>query len=822
VHEIARHSAREGGDVVAIDGKDHRGRGTTHDVTTQRIGPYEVLELVGRGGMATVYRCRGADGREVAVKVIRREYAEAPQYVERFKRECVAVAGLRHPNLTGLLDFGLHEGQPYAVMEYLPCPSLQHRLDLDERLAPEAVLDLLEALLEACSYYAAKGLVHRDIKPSNILLRDDGTPVIVDFGLVFDAQQSRMTRTGEVVGTPAYMPPEILRGMTQDIRGDLYQMGVVGYECLTGELPYDAPTPAAFVNEVMKGRIRPVRSLAPECPVGVATCVENLLVANQDLRYQTADEALGELRSVRGGVEIGARRAAPTEEENDETQEIVQAVVPPLERKRLDTRWVAGAVVLLVGLLAVVGVVRRPPAAAVSQPRVTAGWSRLRVEWVSRDDVRARIVVTDEGGATVATVDDGAECRLHTFVVTVPGGTTTGRVTLQVMPGGATAEAVPFQVQAVPTLALRRVAHDVRGLAVEVATVPPTQPVQVVVTARGDDGRQGDGTAEFVDGVHVARLPAVGPDVTALRAEVTLRDTDERRVVELDDAFRTWVDQHVATSRGLKLATVVTSLVAKAAAEAMAADTADLRALRPDGVVIDSELQRLPSDARRRLEAKLTDVTAFARRQPWGSLLLELGRCRSVLLSSPLVRRNEQRDLFELSLGIEALNAWFAARHWPGVEQTPRSFGPSWDASWRGAPPTEGWTEVRTWELVGRDQRFEALDLAYLVLRQKATTRRFEAAVDRSRTSRLVCWCFEVKELPPKVCLAAEVDGDLRCVAVAPPAGEGPWFCQVLPSWVVRGGTCGVDVKAELLPGLLQERKPVLVRRVVLLGDVVR
>ena len=215
-----------------------------------RIGPYQVLEALGRGGMATVYQAYepGLD-RYVALKVLPAEFLHEPSFAERFQREARVVARLEHPHIVPVFGFGIDQaaGIPWMAMRLLPAGSLA-ALRQDGALGPADALAILAEVAEALDYAHAKGVVHRDVKPQNVLLDESGRAYLADFGIARMVEGSQhLTRTGMICGTPEYMAPEQATGVAVDQRADIYALGVVAYELLTGRTPFQADTPVAVL-----------------------------------------------------------------------------------------------------------------------------------------------------------------------------------------------------------------------------------------------------------------------------------------------------------------------------------------------------------------------------------------------------------------------------------------------------------------------------------------------------------------------------------------------------------------------------------------------
>jgi len=210
-------------------------------------GRYEVLSRIARGGMATVYLAtdRRLD-REVALKVMHPHLAEGASgadFQARFRREARAAARLTHPGLVGVLDQGVDNGTPYLAMEYVDGSTLRRRLVEEGPLTVEDALRTTEAVLEALSVAHRAQLVHRDIKPENVLIASDGRIKVADFGLARAVTEVTSTTTGTVLGTVAYLAPELVARGASDTRTDVYAVGIVLYEMLTGVQPYTGSTP---------------------------------------------------------------------------------------------------------------------------------------------------------------------------------------------------------------------------------------------------------------------------------------------------------------------------------------------------------------------------------------------------------------------------------------------------------------------------------------------------------------------------------------------------------------------------------------------------
>jgi serine/threonine protein kinase len=296
------------------------------DVITQRgllSNRYRVDELIGRGGMATVYR--GTDqvlGRSVAVKVLAEQLAQDPNFVERFRREAQAAAGLSHPGVVSVFDTGSDDGIHYIVMELLEGRTLEEITRAEGRVAPGRAVDIASAVCAALSEAHRQGLVHRDVKPANIMIAPGGAVKVMDFGIARALASNTLTQTAMTLGTAAYLSPEQARGDPVDARSDLYSLGVVLYEMLTGRPPFEADSPLAVAYKHVREEPPPPSALNEELGPAVEAVVLRAMAKDPASRYQTADEMRQDLeRTPMGGgptepipaqrTAVLPRRAAP-------------------------------------------------------------------------------------------------------------------------------------------------------------------------------------------------------------------------------------------------------------------------------------------------------------------------------------------------------------------------------------------------------------------------------------------------------------------------------------------------------------------------------
>ena len=273
---------------------------------------FEIESKLGQGGMATVYRARDqASGEEVALKLLPREFLEQPEYVARFRREASAVATIQHPNVIRVMGQGMAGDQPWYAMEYLPHPDLEGVLEERGVLPREEVHAILLGLARALDVCHERELFHRDIKPANVVIAPGPRPVLMDFGLVRDTNRTQLTATGTVMGTPLYMSPELINGTIAEAPSDIYQVGLLAYEMLSGRRAHHADSVMEVATLCMTGEFDPIERYCPDLPGPWCDVVANMLANDPEVRYGTARELLKDLIAVGKGQTIERRGGDP-------------------------------------------------------------------------------------------------------------------------------------------------------------------------------------------------------------------------------------------------------------------------------------------------------------------------------------------------------------------------------------------------------------------------------------------------------------------------------------------------------------------------------
>ncbi len=280
-----------------------------------KIGKYKILGTLGRGGMGIVYKGLDPDiEREVAIKTIRfeafTESAEKEEMLARVVREAKAAGRLNHPNIITVYDVIRHKDLTFIVMQYVDGQSLQARIESGVRPSPQEVVDLLGPVADALDFAHKNGIIHRDVKPANVLIDKQGRPFLADFG-VAHMEASTMTGPGKTIGTISYMSPEQVMGTAVDHRADLFALGVILYELLTGQKPFAGDNLSTIVYKIVNEEPPRVTEINHDLPRGYEEVIKKALAKNPDERYQSGREMVSDLKASRTFAE--ATRAYESE-----------------------------------------------------------------------------------------------------------------------------------------------------------------------------------------------------------------------------------------------------------------------------------------------------------------------------------------------------------------------------------------------------------------------------------------------------------------------------------------------------------------------------
>jgi eukaryotic-like serine/threonine-protein kinase len=357
-------------------------------------GRYRVISRLGSGGMADVYLAQDQLlGREVAVKVLHHHFAEDQEFVERFRREASSAAALSHPNIVGIFDRGEWNGTYYIAMEYVAGRPLKAIVREQGAIAPAAAIEIVVQILRAARFAHRRGVIHRDLKPHNVIVDEEGRARVTDFGIA-RAGASDMTLTGSIMGTAQYLSPEQAQGLAVSASSDLYSIGVILYELLTGAVPFEGETAVAIAFKQVSAEPYPPSALNPALPYSLDAVVLRALAKDPAQRYADADELIAALEHERAalpslsGAPAAAipaahayRAAAPAHAGTGSLllapagtgqYELENGSRPPGDRAR---RWRRGLLwalaAALVAGLAVLAVLLTQPSKSVSVPSVT-------------------------------------------------------------------------------------------------------------------------------------------------------------------------------------------------------------------------------------------------------------------------------------------------------------------------------------------------------------------------------------------------------------------------------------------------------------------
>jgi len=262
------------------------------------IGEYRILSRIGAGGMGEVYLAAHPKlGRKVAVKALS-DVEQRPDFGARFLNEARIQAGLSHPNIATLYDFLESNGRPCIVMEYVDGPTLAERIAATGAMPPDEAMRVFRGVVEAVSYIHSHGVIHRDIKSNNVKINSAGEVKLLDFGIARADSASRFTATGKVMGTFEYLSPEQLKGGAADMRSDLWALGILLYEMITGRTPFFAPTIGELYTRISKAVYLPPSSLNRSAPREMEAIIARCLKKNPADRYQSARELLDDMRRL--------------------------------------------------------------------------------------------------------------------------------------------------------------------------------------------------------------------------------------------------------------------------------------------------------------------------------------------------------------------------------------------------------------------------------------------------------------------------------------------------------------------------------------------
>ena len=270
---------------------------------------YEIIRTIGEGGMANVFLAHDTIlQRDVAVKILRGDLAADEKFVRRFQREAISASSLSHPNIVEMYDVGEDEGQYFIVMEYVNGKTLKSLIKKRGALTLPEVIDIMLQLTSAISCAHESYIIHRDIKPQNVMILEDGRVKITDFGIALALNSTELTQTNSVMGSVHYLPPEQANGTGSTVKSDIYSLGILMYELLTGKIPFKGETAVEIAIKQMKEQIPSVRDINPNIPQSVENIIIKACAKNPKNRYDNAGEMLHDLETCMSADRMEERR----------------------------------------------------------------------------------------------------------------------------------------------------------------------------------------------------------------------------------------------------------------------------------------------------------------------------------------------------------------------------------------------------------------------------------------------------------------------------------------------------------------------------------
>jgi eukaryotic-like serine/threonine-protein kinase len=478
-------------------------------------GRYRVLNRIGSGGMADVWCAEDAHlQRRVALKILHHRFAQDREFVERFRREAEAAAGLQHPNVVGVFDRGEFDRTYYIAMEYLEGRSLKELIEAG--LSPAEAVAIVRQILEAARFAHRNGVIHRDLKPQNVIVDDEGKATVTDFGIA-RAGVSEITQTGSVMGTAHYLSPEQAQGLEVTAASDLYSVGVILYEALTGTVPFEGDSAVAVALKQVSQTPRRPSSLNPQVSPALDAVVMRALEKDPARRFQDADAFIAALDAAQrdpGAPLAGTTEFAPP----PPPVAVVEPGEEEDERERRRRRWVFAALAILLGILAGLALTRDTTTDVpdVSGDPLGVAVDRLQEEGFEVEDIRRvqrpapRNQVLEQDPSGEATLD----CALLSFFCSKP------KVTLTVSAGPGTAD-VPSVRGLTREAATARLEEEGFRVDVETASSSTVQEGLVISIdpSAGSTVRRGSVVTMTVSSGPriVAVPPVVGRNVDAAR-----------------------------------------------------------------------------------------------------------------------------------------------------------------------------------------------------------------------------------------------------------------------------------------------------------------
>ena len=329
----------------------------------QMLGPYRIINQIGQGGMATVYKAyQPSMDRNVAIKVLPSQLADSKEFTQRFQQEARIIARLEHAHILPVFDYGESEGIAYFVMRYLDAGTLKNKME-SGHLPLREIDRIFTQLADALGYAHSQGVVHRDLKPANALIDAQGSLFLTDFGIakILESASPRLTQTDAIMGTPAYISPEQAQAQKVDQRSDIYSLGIILYEMVTGRVPFTADTPLAVILKHVSDPLPLPSSIKPDIPEAIEQVILKALAKNPNDRYATTGEFISAWKHALEKKDsahqiFDAPTALLTSKQTVQTQKAPAPVTKASPKTDRSTRWIVGCLAGACLLLSVAGI----------------------------------------------------------------------------------------------------------------------------------------------------------------------------------------------------------------------------------------------------------------------------------------------------------------------------------------------------------------------------------------------------------------------------------------------------------------------------------
>ncbi len=532
-------------------------------------GRYRVVSRLGSGGMADVYLAQDTLlGRQVALKLLHYRFAEDQEFVERFRREASSAAGLSHPNVVSVYDRGEWDGTYYIAMEYLPGRSLKSVVREHGPLAPGDAIDIAIQILLALRFAHRRGIIHRDIKPHNVILDEEGRAKVTDFGIA-RAGASDMTMTGSIMGTAQYLSPEQAQGHAVSETSDLYAVGVVLYELLTGVVPFEGESAVTIALKQVSAQPTPPSQRNPQVGPALDAVVMRALAKDPAARFASADELIAALQRARAGIPPAPPPAGLTA-----TALAAPAPLPledPPGPRRRRWRWIAAALAALAIAAAILLLLLLPSRGhTATVPDVTGQTQGAAVATLRREGLQPVVSVSANAdvakGLVIGTTPPHGTIvdRESRVTVFVSSGAESVVLPDLVRKSGAEAARVLRQKGLRPTTQSQPSESVAKGLVISTdpsagVSVQVGSPVTVYVSSGPQEAAVPNVTGES-QATATATLAAAGLKVSASKREV------------LEPAAGTVISQSPVAGSSVRVGSTVAIVVAQAQAKTAVPD----------------------------------------------------------------------------------------------------------------------------------------------------------------------------------------------------------------------------------------------------------